>query len=151
MDETPHDRPWVERYHRKQTTTRTAASRLRREYRIARSLLGELRAGATILVDAYTVKNQMAVPGLNRMLGNIEKAFAKDVLINSSFLDSALRHSSPDKGRLGGVSGLTLSAARLAAKKQTPSNSPLSGGELSELLPFTAKILPVYPHIWLVF
>lgn len=49
MDETPHDRPWVERYHRKQTTTRTAAGRLRREYRIARSLLGELPARATIL------------------------------------------------------------------------------------------------------
>lgn len=43
------DREWVERYHRKQTTTRTALKRLKREYRISRALLGELSPGALVL------------------------------------------------------------------------------------------------------
>lgn len=43
------DREWVERYHRKQTTTRTALKRLAREYRLARGLLGELPPDALVL------------------------------------------------------------------------------------------------------
>ncbi|MGE0711103.1 MAG: class I SAM-dependent methyltransferase [Planctomycetota bacterium] len=43
------DREWVERYHRKQTGTRTAQRRLRREHRIVRALLGPLGPGAVVL------------------------------------------------------------------------------------------------------
>ncbi len=38
-----------------------------------------VRYGVDLLrqsVDAYTVKSHVAAPGLNRMLGNIEKAIA---------------------------------------------------------------------------